>query len=461
MKRKYTDLTCAAGNSPASPPAKIIGLVLVMSLGVFTVGCSAGSGSDPSDPSGQGDGSAGQVDQSARPTTVTRGGEPIDTAVPSDVGLSSEEPNPPGDADPVLDPDAPNSHPRRSAPIPLGSPEYAVQAFLWWRPENAERDLLLADGMGFGWVKQIFGWRDIEPEKGNFDWSKTDFIVDTTLRYGDVHLIARLDFQPDWARSGCTDQGPPTNMQDYADYVGAVAHRYRGQIGAYQIWNEPNLAREWCDRTPSPEAYAEMLRVAYGAIKAADPTAYVISAGLSPTGSGPPQAMPDDTYLDQLYQAMGGSSDGYFDIMGVHAAGFAAPPEISPAEAASNPAYGGERFFTFRRVEDLRAIQERYGDGDKRVAVLEMGWTSDRVNPSYAWHAVSEETKADYLVRAYEFAAENWSPWISVMSTIYLCDADWTTSHEQYWWCINNPDGTPRAAFDALSSMQKVGAAPR
>ena len=160
--------------------------------------------------------------------------------------------------------------------------------------------------------------------------------------------------------------------------------------------------------------------------------------------------------LTQLYEAMGGSSDGHFDILGVHAAGFAAPPEISPDEAAANADYGSERFFTFRRVEDLRAIQVSFGERDKRVAVLEMGWTSDTVNPAYAWHAVSEAEKADYLVRAYAYAEANWQPWIAVMSTIYLCDQDWTPDDEQYWWCVNEPDGTERPAFAALTAMRKV-----
>lgn len=434
-------------SAPRIPPsrARSVCRMLIMAFGIFLFGCDGDSASYPSDlppaPGREGE------DAQARPTTIARGGDTGD-----DTAAGGESP---------IDPDAPNQHPRRTEPITFGSPEYAVQAFLWWRPEIAEQDLLLAEDMGFGWVKQIFGWRDIEDQKGEFDWTRTDFIVDTALRYGGVNLLVRLDFQPEWARSGCTDQGPPENVQDYADFAGAVAERYRGQIGAYQIWNEPNLAREWCDQTPSPAGYAQMLAAAYQAIKTADPTAYVISAGMSPTGSGPPQAMPDDTYLDQLYQAMGGSSEGYFDILGVHAAGFAAPPETSPAEAAASEAYGGERFFTFRRVEDLRAIQERYGDGDTRVAILEMGWTSDQVNAAYAWHAVTEETKADYLVRAYRYAAENWSPWISIMSTIYLCDADWTASHEQYWWCVNNPDGSPRPAFEALKAMDKVGAASR
>jgi hypothetical protein len=338
----------------------------------------------------------------------------------------------------------------------LRTPEFAIQAFLWWRPEDAERDLLAVKDIGFTWIKQGIGWRDVELEKGKFDWEHTDHFINKAQEYGGLKLIARVDHQPNWAREGCSLQGPPQDLQDYTDFLTALTTRYRGKIAAYQIWNEPNLAREWCDQPPDPVAYAEMLRVAYAAIKQADPDALVISAGFAPTGTEPPTAMPDDAYLEALYEVIGGSGDGYFDLLGVHAPGYAAPPETSPEEAAASEAYGGERYFTFRRVEDLRAIVERFGDTQRRMAVLEMGWTSDEVNPDYAWHAVTEAQKADYLVRAYDYAAQNWSPWMTIMSTIYMCNADWTPADEQYWWCINDPDGTPRPAYDALKAMPKV-----
>ena len=87
-----------------------------------------------------------------------------------------------------------------------------------------------------------------------------------------------------------------------------------------------------------------------------------------------------------------------------------------------------------------------------------MGWTSDTVHPDYAWHAVDEATKADYLVRAYRYAVANWSPWMTIMSAIYVCNPDWTEADEQWWWCITNPDGTPRAAFNLLKAMPKTQA---
>ena len=109
----------------------------------------------------------------------------------------------------------------------------------------------------------------------------------------------------------------------------------------------------------------------------------------------------------------------------------------------------------------MRAIMEANGDGHKQVAILELGWTTDTNNPDYAWHAVTEEQQAEYLVRAYQYATENWQPWIGPIFTIYLADVEWTPEeNEQWWWAINLPDGTRRPAFDALRDMEKSGGEP-
>ena len=186
----------------------------------------------------------------------------------------------------------------------------------------------MANG-GFRWVKQWFAWNDIEAAaKGQFDWSIPDRVVDQVERHG-LKLLARVDREPKWAAP------PPGNANDFVDFLTALATRYRGRIHAYQIWNEPNLAREWGDRPPNAAEYVRMLRMAYQAIKAADPSAIVITAGMAPTGTCCDIAVPDTDYYRQMYQAMGGNSDGYFDMLGVHGAGFAAAPEVSPDETAA------------------------------------------------------------------------------------------------------------------------------
>jgi hypothetical protein len=368
---------------------------------------------------------------------------------------------------PTIEPtDEPTAMPTTAAPaaksLRMASPEYGMQIFPWWRPEVGSRDIQAVQAAGFGWAKVNFGWRDIEGAgKGIFDWSRTDQIVQMANADG-VDLVVRVDHQPGWAGGGFPTNGPPSNYQDLADFFGAMAARYKGRIRAYEVWNEPNLAREWGGKTPDPTAYAQLLKRCYAAIKAADPNAMVITAGLSPTGSwteGPEGARPDDWYLETLYVVMGGSSAGYFDVLGAHGAGFASPPERDPSEVGANAAYGGHRSMCFRRVEDLRAIMVKYGDTNKQIALLEFGWTSDpRPDSPYNWHAVSEQVKADYLVRAYQYAKANWSPWIGLMSLIYISDPDWTQAHEQYWWAITDPgwpELKPRPAYTALKNMPK------
>lgn len=337
-------------------------------------------------------------------------------------------------------------------PATMASPDFGGQAFLWWRPEVADRDLTLMKEANFRWVKQAFAWETIEGAgPGVYDWSIADRVV-THVNDHDLKLLARLSSDPElpsfWAGH------PPGNADAFANFAFALASRYNcqpGSIGciqAYQIWNEPNLAREWGGNPPNPAQYVEFLGKAYAAIKRANPNAVVISAGMAPNGDNSAIAMADDLYYEGMYQAMGGSSNGYFDMLGVHGAGFAAPPELDPAEAAANQQYGGYRFFAFRRVEDIRAIMVRNGDADKRVVLLEFGWTYDPVNASYKWHGadagIDAMVQGDYLRRAYQYAAANWQPWIGVMSLLTMPNLDWLEDgnpqdEEQYWWAILEP----------------------
>ncbi len=68
---------------------------------------------------------------------------------------------------------------------------------------------------------------------------------------------------------------------------------------------------------------------------------------------------------------------------------------------------------------------------------------------------MTEQEKADYIVRAFRFAKEQWTPWVGVLSVIYIADANWTEKNEQYHWSITAPDGSPRPAYTGVQKLLK------
>jgi hypothetical protein len=346
-----------------------------------------------------------------------------------------------------------------AGPITVSSPDYGMSAFIWGHPETTSRDLKLVTDAGFRWQKTLFQWRQIEAAcKGCFDWSEADRVVKTSANAG-VQIIARLDFQPKWARADGAANGPPDNYQDYADFVSAFVSRYSsgssiGRVAAIEVWNEVNLDREWGGATINKQQAADYVRLlggAYSAAKAADPAVVVVTAGLSPTGVTNGQSADDVQYLQWLYEA---GLKGKYDVFGAH--GNVQAPEVDVA-LGSLPNFPHASFY-FRRIEQLRDVMVKNGDADKRVWLLEFGWTADTVHPNYAWFAVSEDKKGSNILKALQYARQHWQPWIGVMTLWTLPDPAWTPDREEYWWAITNTDGSARPAYADLIQARRSGA---
>ena len=339
---------------------------------------------------------------------------------------------------------------------PFASLTYGIHTFLWWDGGETGLHLDWVRLMSYSHVKQTFAWRDLEPEQDVWDWEQADRILDEVQRR-DLKLIARLGQVPDWAQPESyqnterddSHDVPAEDMADWRDYCFTVAERYKGRIVAYQIWNEPNLSREWGNQRPDPAGYVDLLRVCSEAIREADLSAILISAGLAPTGTYGDLALPDDVYLDGMYRH---GFQQYIDVVGVHATGYA-PPEYGPDDAERD---GKGRWFTFRRIEDLRKIMISYEDSARQMAIMEFGYTTDTVNPDYAWYGVTEDEQADMLKRAYEYAIDHWRPWVGLMTLIYMPSPGWVPEDEEYWWAITTPDQGHRPAFFTLANMKKV-----
>jgi len=237
----------------------------------------------------------------------------------------------------------------------IDRPHVGYGAFL------AERsDAYLVDEMGFDWLVWNLQWSLAEPSKGNCQWLGLDQLLAYAQSEG-VKVVLRVDSAPAWARSG-PEGAPPDDMDDFGEFMSAVASRAAGQVSGYVIWNEPNLPMNW-GGSPDAGQYVQMLQAVYPRIKASDPGAAVVTAGMATTGgpgggqcglaSGLASA-PLSAYTQELYAAgvvndldficgiyrNGGKP--YFDVLGSHPYGFAYEPEQAPAPVSG---------LTFRRVE--------------------------------------------------------------------------------------------------------------
>jgi GH35 family endo-1,4-beta-xylanase len=299
-----------------------------------------------------------------------------------------------------------------------------------------DETLRLASEGGFDVVVQVFSWLEIEPTREEWHWEYPDFVVRAAEHYG-LDLIVRLDGLPAWAAEEAAAGQADNLSDDYAVFAGTVARRYRGQIRGYIVWNEPNLAKEWVGRPPDPAAYTELLRRAYEAIKAADPEATVVSAGLASTNHQDDKAMDDRVFLEAMYQA---GARAHFDALGAHPYGFAYPPD-DPRSAHDG--------LNLARLLDLREIMGAHGDVDKPVWVTELGWTTAGVGES-SWLTVTPQQQADHLTGAWRRARREW-PWLQVF-TVWNLSQGLPPTDEKAGYSLLDESGEPKPAYHALQT---------
>ena len=298
-----------------------------------------------------------------------------------------------------------------------------------------------------------------------FDWVKLyeqyDALPVTRLPYQVLYRV-QLD-------------GPPGDLAVWGDHVGAIAQAGQGLVEAYEIGNEVNQSWQWGGQVPDPDEYVAALKVAYARIKAVDPGALVVSAGLgpvgrirtTPAGEGKPgnngHSMDEWEYARAMFAGCGSDC---FDVFGYHPFGFAYPPETDP--------HSVDNHFAFRGAEDLRQIMLEYDLGDRPMWATEFGWIRDpgadadghggdwgwcklvpEFNDYFGWMLVSELQQADYLSRAFAYADAHW-PW---MGPMFVWNLDW---NDQGWTCSDMRffsllyvSGEPAPAYEAMAAMEK------
>lgn len=225
--------------------------------------------------------------------------------------------------------------------------------------------------IGVGWAREDFQFARLNAQPDSYDWLFTDNAVNELTSRG-ITIIGVLNGPtPGWASGGnpANDYYPP-DPQSFARFAGAVVERYKDRVRYWEVWNEPDNSRYW---KPAPDAvaYANLLKATYPAIKAADPNAQVLVAGIV----SPEPAL---TFFSTL--AANGAW-GSFDIVSLH-------PYTDP----KGPEEG--QIGTIG-IGAVRALVDRLGV--KPIWATEFGWSTGAGGRGGV--AFSEEEQANYLVR--------------------------------------------------------------
>ena len=240
----------------------------------------------------------------------------------------------------------------------------------------AETKLMAASGAGS--VRVAFYWRGMQPREGEpVDFSHYDQVVAAAARAG-LRVFPTLVRAPAWAAGGDDREGAvPSDPSTYASFAAENVRRYgRGgtfwaenptlpqlYVFSWQMWNEPDIGRYW-RADPWESAYVGLLRAARPAIKAVDPLAQVVAAGLT-----------NRSWQDmaKLYKAGG---RGLFDAAAVH------PFSRRPSNVV-------------KIVRLVRQVMRRNGDAALPLVLSEISWSSGKGKSTfnYGWE-VTEKGQA-------------------------------------------------------------------
>lgn len=320
--------------------------------------------------------------------------------------------------------------------LPYRVPRLGVNVELQqYTSEQRLEQFELMQQAGVVWVRQFARWDEIEPDKGEYNWSFWDEIVDQISDFPQLRLAVTFINTPQWARDerASTDPtAPPINPSDFADFVAQFAQRYGDTIDIYQIWDEPNLFTSWGGLEPRPADYAALLQAGYQAVHASDPFAKVLLAGLAPTTENTLNNNNEVVYLQDLYEL---GANQYFDAVAAKPYGFDHSPYDRDVTTDK---------LNFSRLILLREIMVKNGEPAKAIWASNWGWNAlseDWQGQPSIWGSVTGEQQITYTHQALD-RVEREFPWLAGM---------WL-----YHWQPDAPENDPLWGFSLVDQNDQI-----
>jgi hypothetical protein len=277
----------------------------------------------------------------------------------------------------------------------------------------------------------VFSWDLIEPVETtpeNYHWEYVDeqALIGASSRR--LHFIATIKMTPYWAQKYKGVYCGPIaqdKFSAFAEFLKAVVKKYGNppfNVKYWELGNEPDVDRGlvpsdshfgcWGEESKTyygGEYYADMLKVAYPAIKSIDPNAKVLIGGLlldcdpthPPVDEG--KTCKPGKFLEGILHNGGGS---YFDIVGFHGYPYYAVYK-DPNKTYPQYLYNDEhhKYWIDRggvvlgKIDFLREVMDNYGVS-KPIIASEAALLCVSCN-LHVNDPVYEEAKANYIVWLY------------------------------------------------------------
>jgi hypothetical protein len=247
---------------------------------------------------------------------------------------------------------------------------------------------------------------------------------------------------------GTYNSPAPPDPAAYARIAQELAGALKGHgVFAYEIWNEPDDAPYWAP-APSPAAYAALLKAAYPAFKAGDPSAAVATGGL--VGN-------DYDFLQALYD---NGAKGFFDAVGVHTDTACLTTDPREYYRESDGRIGRFSFTGYREVHYTMLAN---GD-DKPIWLTEMGWSTTEAICNNGARAgtkpggVSVALQADYLAKG--FGCLQNDAYVTEAMVFSLADIDSSSPDDSRRFGLTDQWLNPKPAFTTFQGAAGIGAIP-
>lgn len=289
------------------------------------------------------------------------------------------------------------------------------------------RDFHLMNQLGVTTWRGSFGWDDYEPRPGIYDFSWLEAFAQLAADSG-IALRPYIGYTPAWAAAGGEDgavwNDPPADLFRWSAFVDTLVATLGSydNILSWEIYNEVNV-QQWWEGTSA--RYHEVLRSAGRSIRARNPDAEIVMAGL---------VWPDEDWMHDACTLHGNAR--WFDIAAFHAY-----PETWTPDSVVVESYLGTGY----REGYLPVVRDACGS--KPVWINEMGFATTP--------GTSEAEQASWWVRAVAtFLAEPGIEHVGIYEIKDLPrDREAIGDEPNYHLGLTRADRRPKLAFRTIETL--------